>query len=260
MNDRTSSPVCLNCDAALAGEYCSRCGQQAVPERESVRDLLAQDVAELLAWDSRLALTLRRLLFDPAGLVRDWLAGRRATYVRPIRLYLAISALFLLVFGFLHPYRDPAYFELAIGALERRFGAVADERALFVERFIAWYNTIVPFVVALTIPATALVLRVLWRRVPLHDHLVLVIYVYCFWLIVGLLLRISSPLLGDALPAARIAFIAASLVYTGFALRGLYRDRWPLWALKYVLFVIVFLFIYDTAGRVAEGAAFLLAR
>jgi Protein of unknown function (DUF3667) len=47
--------------------------------------------------DSRLWRTLAALLFRPGHLTREFLAGRRASYLPPVRLYLVLSVAFFLV-------------------------------------------------------------------------------------------------------------------------------------------------------------------
>ena len=82
---------CRNCNAPLAGKYCSHCGQ-----RESGGELRLSAVAgdileEFISWDSRFWRTLLPLLFRPGFLTAEFIAGRRARYVPPFRLYLIIS-------------------------------------------------------------------------------------------------------------------------------------------------------------------------
>jgi hypothetical protein len=58
---------------------------------------LADDV---VAWDSRLWRTLLPLIFKPGYLTAEFIAGRKARYVAPFRLYLIISfVLFLVISG-----------------------------------------------------------------------------------------------------------------------------------------------------------------
>ncbi len=58
---------------------------------------LADDV---VAWDSRLWRTLLPLVFKPGYLTAEFIAGRKARYVAPYRLYLIISfILFLVISG-----------------------------------------------------------------------------------------------------------------------------------------------------------------
>jgi hypothetical protein len=85
---------CANCDAALSGPFCSRCGQRNANLGVSLR-VLARDFAdEYLSIDSRLFRSGFALLFRPGFLTRQYLIGRRERFVRPLRLYLVTSLLF----------------------------------------------------------------------------------------------------------------------------------------------------------------------
>ena len=83
---------CANCGARLDGAYCSQCGQEAVDLHRPFRKLLSEVIDDALSLDTRLARTIRPLLFRPGVVTRDYLAGRRVAHVPPLRTYL-ISAL-----------------------------------------------------------------------------------------------------------------------------------------------------------------------
>jgi hypothetical protein len=89
--------ACRNCGAPLAGDYCSQCGQR---ERElRLADVAGEALEDLTDLDSRLWRTLKGLILHPGSVTADYISGRRARYVPPIRLYLVVSFLVLLVFS-----------------------------------------------------------------------------------------------------------------------------------------------------------------
>lgn len=91
-------PHCPNCGAPAPEAYCGRCGQpQQDHLRTSLGDLAREGVEELLAWDAKILTSFRRLLLSPGFLTTEYLAGRRARYLRPLRLYLTASVVFFLV-------------------------------------------------------------------------------------------------------------------------------------------------------------------
>src|SRR5687767_11829400 len=96
MTDRRS-PTCLNCGAALEGRFCSACGQRDVPPYPSVRELALDAATEFSGWDGRLSSTLRALVRRPGLLTLEFLEGRRARYVSPLRLYLSTSLAYFLL-------------------------------------------------------------------------------------------------------------------------------------------------------------------
>jgi hypothetical protein len=93
----TIAPTCLNCGAALDGPYCAQCGQKAVPPKPAVHELLHDALEEFLHFDGKIVQTLRTLIARPGQLTVDVVAGRRARYIAPLRLYLTISVLYFLV-------------------------------------------------------------------------------------------------------------------------------------------------------------------
>ena len=91
------SARCRNCGAALAGPYCSQCGQFDAPSDPTLRELLADAWDALTSLDGKLAASLRLLLFRPGALTTEFLDGRRARYLPPFRLYLVCSVVYFLV-------------------------------------------------------------------------------------------------------------------------------------------------------------------
>lgn len=87
---------CLNCAAPLQGPYCHNCGQ---PDRHYIRffpKVLWEMVNEAFDLDSRVGRTLLPLLLRPGRLSMEYIAGRRARYVNPLRLYIILSVVFFI--------------------------------------------------------------------------------------------------------------------------------------------------------------------
>jgi len=87
-------PLCDNCGAGVAGRYCGNCGQRLEPPLHSLWHFLGVAFEDVTHADSRLWRTLGALLFKPGFLTREFLHGRRARYLPPVRLYLVISLVF----------------------------------------------------------------------------------------------------------------------------------------------------------------------
>ena len=91
---------CANCAAPLVGAYCSACGQKAEHDVHSLSFFLEEALEDLTHADSRLWRTLVPLLARPGYLTCEFLGGRRACYLPPVRLYLVLSlAFFVLMSG-----------------------------------------------------------------------------------------------------------------------------------------------------------------
>jgi hypothetical protein len=93
-----AAPVsCLNCGTPVTRQYCAECGQRAVDPDPTLRELLHEVAGELLHWDGKLWETLRLLVRHPGVLTVEYLAGRRARYVSPLKLYLTASVVYFFV-------------------------------------------------------------------------------------------------------------------------------------------------------------------
>jgi hypothetical protein len=87
-------PRCDNCGASVPGRYCGTCGQRLEPPVHSLWHFLVIATEDVTHADSRLWRTLAALLFKPGFLTREFLDGRRARYLPPVRLYLVLSVVF----------------------------------------------------------------------------------------------------------------------------------------------------------------------
>ncbi len=96
MPDARPEPACLNCGEKLLRDFCSRCGQEAVDLKRPLRRMASDYLDDVLSLDTRLLRTIGPLLFRPGRLTREYLVGRRAPYVRPLRLYMLAA---LVCFG-----------------------------------------------------------------------------------------------------------------------------------------------------------------
>ena len=87
---------CENCGAPVSVRYCGACGQRLEPPVHSLWQFLQVAAEDLTHADSRLWRTLAALLFKPGYLTAQFLAGRRASYLPPVRLYLVLSVVFFI--------------------------------------------------------------------------------------------------------------------------------------------------------------------
>jgi hypothetical protein len=85
---------CLNCGTAVQANFCSHCGQDTAAHMPSAGEFLHEFVGHYVALEGKLLKTLTLLLFKPGRLTRDYLEGKRARYVLPLRLYLTLSVIF----------------------------------------------------------------------------------------------------------------------------------------------------------------------
>lgn len=88
-------PTCLNCGESNPGGFCARCGQKRIHETDlSFLHFWHHVVHELVHLDGKIFTSLRLMFTRPGRLTLDFLEGRRARHVHPIRLFIVFSSIF----------------------------------------------------------------------------------------------------------------------------------------------------------------------
>lgn len=91
-----SETDCLNCGNEVTKRYCSHCGQENREPYESFWSLLVHFVEDITHFDGAFFRTCKTLFFSPGALTQAYLAGKRSSFLHPIRFYLFTSAFFFL--------------------------------------------------------------------------------------------------------------------------------------------------------------------
>ncbi len=253
--------ACLNC-GHTPGEprprFCPACGQETNVKPPRIGEFLQQFGGAYFSTEGALWRTLKLLLFKPGELTRQYLAGRRKHYVLPLRLYLSISLLALLLVRLganvdlqFQPDDGPVVTKekqnLVINMGSGRAGlrqgvffceglpswvckrvqrridfdpkAMASEMSLLQERFIGNLGG----AMFLLLPGFALWLKLVYfnRRMHYTEHLVFALHVHAFWFM-ALALAVTG--VGWLVACAAMA----APVYTLLAMKRVYGGRlWP---------------------------------
>jgi hypothetical protein len=197
MTDRPVDPAprsthCHNCGEALIGPYCAACGQKDQERILPLGHLLHEVFHEVSHLDQRFLGTLRMLL-RPGALTLEYLAGRRARWVQPFRLYLLVSLAFFALSAFRPASKDfritvnrPAQVVSPDGKpvpdnptqsrLAKRAEEINRDPSAFLAKLYAW----MPRVLFVLLPVFALLLKLAYLRTrtlyaahaifSLHQH------------------------------------------------------------------------------------------
>jgi len=233
---------CANCGTQLAGHWCHACGQRAADHHRSLRHLAYETVESLTHADGRLWHTLGLLALRPARLTRDYLIGRRASEIPPLRLFFVTLLLvfaFGSLFGGLHMNvhsTTPGDLAAATKAIDKvsidgmpvlsawlrthLIRAVADPQAVL-HNMSEWGERFA----VLLLPLSALGLRMLFpfrRDVKLFDHMIFTMHSLSFAGFAWIAFVVSQKLLH--LPSPLPALILLTMPVHLFAhMRGFYR-------------------------------------
>jgi hypothetical protein len=185
-----------------------------------VRDFARELADEHFGLDSKIARTVRDLVTHPGALTLEYLAGHRARFVRPLRLYFSASVLFFLLLALRGPQAGVVKVSVN-GTTAAQPGATVPARGTdemaraFAEKFTHWLGD----AMFLLLPAFAGIVALLVRGHRTYgEHFVFALHVHAF-----AFLALIPPLL---VPASWRSVSDVSglvvMVYTILALRRVY--------------------------------------
>lgn len=239
---------CLNCGAELSGEYCHQCGQQKVHRHDfSLKHFFGHLLHEFTHLDSNKILkTLYALVFRPGSLTAEYLAGRKGSYINPIRIYLTFSALyFLFAWGALYELRGGGAARMASNpgtiAAARRKGIEPLALAEKVQQKAEKYAAGLRFASVLVSGLFLSVLFIGMRRYYV-EHLIFSLHYYSFDFFcksIFAVLFIVSAALGFKLPTLVLdLFYPVAFICLLLALRRVYRQNWSITGMKAVVLYV----------------------
>lgn len=83
--------TCLNCRHVVEKRFCPNCGQENTDTRKTFHHLFVHFFEDLTHYENAFWKTIKNLLLKPATLTKEYLSGKRLSYLAPVRLYIFIS-------------------------------------------------------------------------------------------------------------------------------------------------------------------------
>jgi Protein of unknown function (DUF3667) len=230
---------CPECGAALAGDYCHRCGEKRPEARDlSVRHFVQDALKELTSLDSKLLRTVWALLFRPGLLTVEWV---RSHYLKPLNLCLGVFTLSLFAYS---AYKPVAMFDVANMAAQDKAGNLiklvnhaaakkhVETDAMLDQMSERWqhYMSLSPVVLVFAF-AVVLQLVFLFTRRYFVEHLVFSMHFVSFSMLVMVLMWPIYFLIGIKSGGINTAVAAGKwlldLAYMFFAVLAVYRLSTP---------------------------------
>ena len=83
--------TCLNCNYVVENRFCPNCGQENTDTRKTFHHLFIHFFEDLTHYENSFWKTIKNLLLKPGSLTKEYLSGKRLSYLAPVRLYIFIS-------------------------------------------------------------------------------------------------------------------------------------------------------------------------
>jgi hypothetical protein len=258
----------------VSGRFCPACGQAVGPPDLSLIGFLRETTRELTNWDGKVPATLRTLLVRPGRLTLDFLEGRRARWLPPLRVYLICSLAFFVSKPLIQATTGRSPRELARVTLsETRSGSLTpEERQVIAEglpgrifgverleraaaqpaRLNQEIDAAFPRAMFVLLPVFALLTNLAWRRTrseyPAHLYVALHTHAAVF---AALLVATTLAALIPSDTVAGVVFVALFVYVVWYATTALHRvfdGPWPLDLAKTCLVGLVYLFCLLVTG------------
>jgi len=239
--DAGAAAVCPECEEALVGDFCHRCGEKRPEARDlSVRRFFSEAAQELTSVEhSKFFNTLRALLLRPGFLTNEWIAGRRRRYLKPLNLCLGIFALSLFAYSVYKPVSiydaENVIRHDQFGNSQKVFERLAARKGLAVEvlleRITDRWQRYASLSTLLFVMGFALVLQAIFIFSDRHfvEHLIFSMHFVSFSILTVVLMWPIYFFIG--LQPGRVNIIVGvckwllDIAYMFFAVRAVYRMR-----------------------------------
>ncbi|MBC5775564.1 DUF3667 domain-containing protein [Pontibacter sp. KCTC 32443] len=93
-----SDNSCLNCSTTVSDKFCPSCGQENLELHEDFLHLVLHSVGHYFHFESKFFNSIVPLFTKPGYLTKEYFAGKRASHLNPISMYISISILFFFLF------------------------------------------------------------------------------------------------------------------------------------------------------------------
>ena len=90
--------TCLNCGTTVPDKFCTSCGQENLELHENFVHLMFHSIGHYFHFESKFFNSMVPLLTKPGYLTKEYFAGKRASHLNPISMYISISILFFFLF------------------------------------------------------------------------------------------------------------------------------------------------------------------
>jgi hypothetical protein len=257
---RTPPAHCANCGEPFASPppaFCPACGQESRVRAPTLGEFVQQFGGAYFSTEGALWRTLKLLLFRPGELTKQYLAGRRKHYVLPLRLYLTISLVSILLLRLMSGIEvnlglpsdlDLRKGEYALLQIDGNTGTGLKDGVFYCRGLPGWFCQRLErrldtdpkglqreaealggrFIgnlggaMFLMVPLFALLQKLAYwnRRLRYTEHLVFALHLHAFWFACLLLTLLPVP----GLPAVALALVP---LYALAALKRVYGGRWP---------------------------------
>ncbi|HEY0741346.1 MAG TPA: DUF3667 domain-containing protein [Chryseosolibacter sp.] len=229
-----SDNQCLNCGSIVNEHFCGTCGQENLELKENFFHMVVHVVGDFFHFDSKFFRSIIPLFTKPGFLTKQYIEGRRVSYIHPLRLFFFVTIMTVLVASaYYKKFEKDLADETTIvtdDAGNPQKLSEAEKKKILSEKELKEVNDIkvafghffyqFKYISFFLLPLYAFGFKLLYRRLYYMDHLTYTMHVQSFiyiilsivWLI-NIAAPATRPFLSDIVLLAIIIYVLLSLKY-----------------------------------------------
>ena len=241
MASKEAPSRCRNCDQELVGvQYCPKCGQRDIDFKRDWKGLVAEYASSMFNFEGKVPQGIIDLLFRPGKMTVEFLQGKRASQIPPVRLYLFASLVFFIWASYNGEFELEDLEKEQLEQIEfdddipvspdfaRKIAEKFQDSESIKNEFYSW----LPRVFLLGVPVLALATRLVFRKRDLVylEHMIISMHLQTFLLLWILLLSLLEFIVGKIWPWGSQNLVERIdlwiLIYPVFASRRIFNLSW----------------------------------
>tara|TARA_R110001632_G_scaffold61822_2_gene148933 strand:+ start:5499 stop:6245 length:747 start_codon:yes stop_codon:yes gene_type:complete len=231
MEENNTSIQCKNCGTTIHEKFCAHCGQKTTVQRITIRDTLSDFSDTIFSVDAPLFYTIKMLSLHPGIMLREFLAGKRKRYYKPVAFFVLMTIIYLLVRALI------GYDPLLASAIR----VTGNPQDLIVQSQHLMFENITKFLFLFVFWFGLLLKTFFYKRYSTVECWTIGFYLVSFYLIFSTLNMFLVQYVSSDLQFLAIVVIG---VYFVFALRSLFQTPKWLITLKAIPVYIISITLY----------------
>lgn len=233
---KDNKTLCLNCGTQLQGNFCHNCGQSAKVKRLSFSDTIRDFFSSSLAVEGPFFKTLKGLIVNSGQLFREYIAGKRKTYYKPVAFFIMLTAIYIIVRSLIK--------------LDSFGGSpppsnVQGNRKVFIDAAFYMVKNINNILFFLVLSIGVVQKLFFWKKYRLIEYISTGFYLAGFYILYGLFSAIVSTYIFPFRPQINLLVLFGMLVYSFYSMH-LQKDFLSI--IKYPFMAIFSILLYVVMG------------
>lgn len=226
--------TCKNCGETAGDKFCSHCGQSTHTDRINIHDIVHDFLHGILHVDSGILYTIKELAIRPGKTIRNYLAGKRVRYFKPLAYFFILATVFVFLSHMIDiPVIDTNQMFDGISVDVEENGVAKHEAAIMAEQkaiaqivgMLEWVKDHYAISSLVLLPFMSFITFVVYRKSKYNygEHLVINSYLSGSQILVSILL----------LPIAYFSYKNSSFI--GIQMFGLLQSLTQIVVMAYIL-------------------------